>query len=71
MTTYEFPLDSEVTIRHPSGRERDGVVAARKRVRRGSSFINRYTVLLGDDTAETMVPPSWIHPRRQLPLLHG
>jgi len=68
-TQYEYPLDSEVTIRYPTGRELDGVVAARKRVRRGHSIINRYTILFDNDMAETMVPPTWIHPRRQRSLL--
>ena len=61
---WEFPLEAEITVQFPTGIARDGVIAARKKVGPEHEW-NRYTILYDDDTADTMIPPTWIHPRRQ------
>lgn len=75
MTPYTYQLEQEITVsypatrRYPRGRELDGVIAKRQNIRRGDLEIHRYSVLFADDTADVMIPPAWIKPRRQVAMI--
>lgn len=66
MAKYGFQLEQEVTVVSRKGRSsKDGVVSARRRTKLG---FNKYWILYHDDTAETEVAESRIHPKGQLEL---
>lgn len=66
MPEYKFRHEQEVTVTfpksrwYPRGLEKNGVISAR---RHDPPRSPRYTVLFDNDTAETLIPESWIRAR--------
>lgn len=68
---YAYALDQHVTVRYPSGRERDGVIARRGLLpgaEPNGRTLKRYAVLFANDQADVLIPEYWIHPIKQMEL---
>lgn len=66
---YRYAMEQRVIVRHPGGREEQGVVAHRRTIMREDLTLKRYTILYDNDQAEPMIPEGWLKPAEQMELI--